>query len=646
MGNMTSSSASWSIEEYCATQQQASASDDDWSTTSLPASTQAWLQALGLPVVHPFCTEFSNHWEEYYGLDGVPRQGPLLVDVHENVVENAVTMFTMVAPALLAMGELWLRLLASLLASLGMIVMVQMAYWPKSAAATSDDDDDDDNFDVVSYAVVRQHLDKICILTTAASVVLLTDTLYVLEFGPLFGAVCLMVSTVLAGSVCRRFVLNWKTQFAIVALWAVAGHLITTRNGDGWTFGDAADTIDPTLARDGLYYSKSNSFVHKLVQAWQPAASYQYHDDATPWMPTGDARTGLPFLLHHVALPDYHRVWLPVDNGTEAVALDIAFPKQGYNATLPTYLVLHGLNGGSAEEYVRDFVWRQTNAGATVVVMVARGLMDTPVRGWNIFHGARWTDAAAAAVTLKRVMQPHQALVGVGYSMGAIVLSNMVVQAGRDCALDAAVAISGGLDMRQQEHFRRAQRLWQPILCKELRQTFLLGKWGERVRARLSHDTLLRMMRATHITGIDASAVVEYNGFRHVVDYYEHMSALGDVPLDELMPVNAQIARSRKIHQLSIPLLVVQALDDPLITWRTVASNAGPMHPSNLTKTGQGNLMILLTKRGGHVGWPLGWLPQLHTWHWMNQIPASLAASVQEVKQQQKMMQATGQADS
>jgi predicted alpha/beta-fold hydrolase len=117
-----------------------------------------------------------------------------------------------------------------------------------------------------------------------------------------------------------------------------------------------------------------------------------------------------------------------------------------------------------------------------------------------------------------------------GYSMGAIILGNMVARSGPECALDAAVAISGGLDMRNQIDFHRAQRLWQPILTSELRDTFVLGKWGERVRHRLSKDEMKAMMRATHITEIDKTAVVAYNGFRDVVHYYSEMSLLGDVP--------------------------------------------------------------------------------------------------------------------
>lgn len=109
-------------------------------------------------------------------------------------------------------------------------------------------------------------------------------------------------------------------------------------------------------------------------------------------------------------------------------------------------------------------------------------------------------DAHAAATALRNALGDDQVLIGVGYSMGAIVLSNYVASAGPACALDGAFSISGGLDMRFQENFERAKRLWQPMLAGTLRRDFLLGKWGKRVHARLSKDELLRMMRATHVT--------------------------------------------------------------------------------------------------------------------------------------------------
>jgi predicted alpha/beta-fold hydrolase len=123
---------------------------------------------------------------------------------------------------------------------------------------------------------------------------------------------------------------------------------------------------------------------------------------------------------------------------------------------------------------------------------------------------------------------------------------------------------------------------------------------------------------------IDETAVVAYNGYDDLVHYYSEMSPLGDIPLDEyynetLLATNS-VGKGARIHNVSIPLLVIHALDDPLITWRTVAANRGFLHPSTLTKSGTGNLFVLLTKAGGHVGWPMGWNPREHRWKWMSNV--------------------------
>lgn len=114
--------------------------------------------------------------------------------------------------------------------------------------------------------------------------------------------------------------------------------------------------------------------------------------------------------------------------------------------------------------------------------------------------------------------------------MGAIILSNLVGRTGKDCAFDSAIAIAGGIDLRYQIEFHRAQRLWKTMLTAELRNTFVLGKWGKRVQSRLTSQQMKRLMRATHITELDKTAVVAYNGYRDIIHYYNEMSLLGDIP--------------------------------------------------------------------------------------------------------------------
>ena len=136
----------------------------------------------------------------------------------------------------------------------------------------------------------------------------------------------------------------------------------------------------------GLEIIESNAFMANVVENW-PDHYWKYtsrkekndidyvntneelYIQPTPWMFTGDSRTGLSFLLNKVSAPNFVRLWVPVENNTEYVALDVAFPldihqnkKQGqhdtqkttgggggYDPTKPIYLLFHGLNGGSSE---------------------------------------------------------------------------------------------------------------------------------------------------------------------------------------------------------------------------------------------------------------------------------------------------------
>lgn len=628
-----SSESAWTIDTFCASQAPV-------DVTALHSSSQDFLQLLNLPFVHPFCLPEAPRPFEW---DGVPPQGPLLSNDHlETLGDVVVTVAARTLPAFLAMAELWLRLLASLVAPLGVARLLYDAVVTIGASGKRSD--------ISSSRKLASRKDMwcdaaLCWVTIASSIVLCTDTLYVLEYGPYYGFSLWVASTVLVLQKARTKQHHHLTRNLVLlgkialALWGL--HLLYDyESNQWWTFGQASEQcrID-----EGLYYDVSHPWARTIVHHWpeshrtySPEGTGNHNHDAphdaigaTPWMPTGDSRTGLPFLLLSVPSPTWHRVWLPLDDG-ETAALDVAFPTTtGHNHSQPIYLLLHGLNGGSQEEYVKDFALRRNSEGSTVIVFIARGLMDLPMRGWDLFHGARVTDVHQAAQAVRLALAPQQALAGVGYSMGGIVLANYLARSGENCALDAAVSVSGGLDMRYEEVFYRAQRLWQPILTQELRDTFVVGKWGERVRKRLTKEEMKEMLRAYHITAIDRTAIVAYNKFRDLNHYYSEMSALGDIPVeDHAAIVNgtkliSEVARDKRVHNISIPLCVIHALDDPLITWRTVAANDGLLHPSNLTQFSSGNLFLLLTKRGGHVGWPLGWNPATYKWKWMNDAASS-----------------------
>jgi len=335
----------------------------------MPSSSQEFLQILDLPMVHPFCQQEDviAYFNDASG--NIPPMGPL--DYHLNVEpwwERAITTWLMVAPPLLAMAELWIRLFAGLLGPIGCVYLTYLWITTDGTSVPKGRDCKQNHF----------RLEILCLLTVAGSLVLMTDTLYVLNNGPDIGALLFIVAVVLALRTC----LNYHLSIASIGTWMLvllAIRLVWDEQRGTLNFGSLQEQV---LISEGLYYDSSNPFIHSVVENWpEHFRSYSLQDGATPWLPSGDSRTGIPFLLNHLPSCDWHRVFLPTLEDDEYVALDIAFPASGYRRDQPVYLVLHGLNGGSNEDYIRDFTYRRIEAGSTVIVMAARGMMDLPVRG-------------------------------------------------------------------------------------------------------------------------------------------------------------------------------------------------------------------------------------------------------------------------
>eukprot|EP00980_Cylindrotheca_fusiformis_P007364 scaffold1525_cov142-Cylindrotheca_fusiformis.AAC.164 len=531
---------------------------DDWKM--LPTSTQEFLLDLGLPSIHPFC---DGHG--FVHPMGLPMGPP---ETTVSAIEKVVTMWYFYIPPIMALVDLWVRLLSVWIAPLSFLYLL------------------------CQYHKRHHQYSLLYCSSIFASWILMTDDQYIIQFGRSLGFLLLIASLLIS-----QTRLLFSQSIYILAILSLLYPL------------HMDDPEEIASIQPGLYFSKNdNPLITRIVHDFQQQLPV-YADVATPWMLSGDARTGLPYLLNSVASPKFHRVWLPtVDD--EFLALDIAFPRTGHDPTHPLYLVFHGLNGGSEEGYVMDLVISRLKQGSTVVVLVARGMMNTPIQGWTISHGARTVDAHSAAQTLQqRVVGPEQTLAGVGYSLGAIVLNNYVATYGGDVALDVSVSISGGIACQYQKDYRRSQLIWQPLIAEFMKKNYLDKKWGLRLHHQLGSSDYKGLMRASSVVEVDAYAGAKYNGFKDSLQFYNEMSAV-----DTNNPYRKHIG---------IPHLILHAFDDPISTWRNNASNdpSSPLHPATLVNKIEENLVLLLTTAGGHVGWPMGWWP--NSWKYMNDYVAA-----------------------
>lgn len=314
---------------------------EDWS--SLPAPSQAFLQNLGLPSLHPFCNASSNALLH----PAAPDMGPAVVPVDNNAAELLTTSwYYYVEPASSAFS-IWLYFFSAYIAPVGFI----LCCW----------------FEQEKVPVLDQ-IPLLPVVTLITAWILMTDDSHVLEFGRLYG-MTLLIATLI--------VLRPRRRHSILLLAVVVSCIFLSP----WQAEDPQTCqIEP-----GIYFNSDNPLINNLVSLWNETGLPDYAKVATPWQWTGDARSGIPYYMNAIDqhIINFHRVWLATEDD-EYVALDIAFPKEGHDWDKPLYLVFHGLNGGSNEGYVKDFAHSRLAEGSTVVVMIARGLADTPIQGFTV----------------------------------------------------------------------------------------------------------------------------------------------------------------------------------------------------------------------------------------------------------------------
>ena len=385
----------------------------------------------------------------------------------------------------------------------------------------------------------------------------------------------------------------------------------------------------------GLYYAHSprnRAIADRLQQ--QPhgrlsGSAHGHPPSLTPWLPHGDLRTLYPFIAF--ARPpavNYQRVWFrapawgdsaPADGQSrtstceeEVLALDVALPDGGHDPAKPLFVVLHGLNGGSAEPYVLDFVAASLGRGCTCVVMIARGLGGTRLVSGVPFNGARTTDVASCLGLLRAAAAPTTPLVGVGFSMGAIILANYCGVAGATNPLACAISFSGCYDAVVGTPAYGA-RLWHPWLALELKRTFLStngsnsdvldsGRHGGSVDVDAAASSAVVTIR-----DFDRATVVPFFGFASVEEYYRAMS----------------LGHRNKARRVAVPLLAVHACDDPIADSASYAPTIS---------VGNKQLWFLITRSGGHVGWAEGSRPARHGWSFMRHVAWEFAEAVLAVK--------------
>jgi predicted alpha/beta-fold hydrolase len=240
-------------------------------------------------------------------------------------------------------------------------------------------------------------------------------------------------------------------------------------------------------------------------------------------------------------------------------------------ATRPTAIIVHGLEGSSNSQYVVGNANKLWRAGCNVIRMNMRNCGGTEALSPTLYHSGLSNDVLAV---MNFFVAQHglRSMSLIGYSMGGNLVLKLAGELGTAAPpeLRSVIGISPALDLGPSADalHRPQNRLYE---LKFLRA--LLRRYRRKVML-FPHTydpnvaTGIRSLRE-----LDDRITALYSGFTGAEDYYYRAAA------------------ARVIDRISVPTLVLHALDDPFVRITDESCSKLEANPS---------VRLVTTHHGGH----------------------------------------------
>ena len=246
---------------------------------------------------------------------------------------------------------------------------------------------------------------------------------------------------------------------------------------------------------------------------------------------------------------------------------------QAERAAAMTLIIVHGLEGSSASQYVIGTGSKAWAAGMNVVRMNMRNCGDTENLGPTLYNSSMSGDVGAIARTLISE-EGLRRLALVGYSMGGNLVLKLLGEWGEQAPseIKAGVGVSPAMDLAPS-----SDALHLPV-NRAYEWKFLNGLRRRILRKQALYPEIYKVSRRDlqslrSLRDFDDRIMSPYCGFRGADDYYARASA------------------ANVVDRIAVPTLILHAEDDPFI--RVVPATREKMLSNP-------HITFVETKHGGH----------------------------------------------
>jgi predicted alpha/beta-fold hydrolase len=291
-----------------------------------------------------------------------------------------------------------------------------------------------------------------------------------------------------------------------------------------------------------------------------------------PWL-GGDLQTMRNFLLRvrpSLGAWPAERIEFPLgEGGGKSDALVGSLHRPAEPSRRPLVVLIHGLAGCEDSAYVRVSARHLLRSGFPVLRLNLRGAGPSRSLCRQQYHAGRSDDLAAVIGQMDGRLAGH-GLCLVGFSLGGNLLLKYLGERGRMAPVLAAASVSAPIDLAatQRRMMERRNRLYHDYMLAGMKRDLLLAP-------ELDDELRRTALEVRDVRAFDDRLTAPRNGFDGVDDYY------------------AQSAALQFLGGITVPTLVIHALDDPWIPATPYKAFDWSANP---------RLAPLLPRRGGHVG--------------------------------------------
>ncbi|KAJ7774649.1 Alpha/Beta hydrolase protein [Mycena maculata] len=256
----------------------------------------------------------------------------------------------------------------------------------------------------------------------------------------------------------------------------------------------------------------------------------------------------------------------------------------------PIIVVLHGLTGGSYESYVRSILVPACRAidegglGYRAVVVNFRGCAGVPITSPQLYSAGHTGDIRQALVYISQ-LYPRAPLLGLGFSLGANVLTRYLAEEGEESRLSSGCALACPWDLAKNNDGLRNSfigRIYSKAMATNLKN--LVERNLEGLAKFPDHMIAKYIPVALNLKG----ALLD--------DFDDNFTRIAggappDFPFASAQDYYVWGSSHNVVKNIRVPYLAINSADDPIV--QHVPSDGG----------GNPFAIMALTAAGGHLGW-------------------------------------------